>query len=111
MELLFERFLSDDRREAPDIDIDFAHRDREEVSSTSSATGATTRRWSGAHHLAAGRRSRRTRVLSFGRAGQVLSTLADRFSAEAPPTCCRDEPEEMTGRHYDLDRNRSAGGA
>ena len=31
MELLFERFLSEERREAPDIDIDFAHRDREEV--------------------------------------------------------------------------------
>ncbi len=31
MELLFERFLSEDRREAPDIDIDFAHQDREEV--------------------------------------------------------------------------------
>jgi error-prone DNA polymerase len=31
MELLFERFLSEDRREAPDIDVDFAHRDREEV--------------------------------------------------------------------------------
>jgi len=31
MELLFERFLSDDRREAPDIDVDFAHRDREKV--------------------------------------------------------------------------------
>ncbi|MGH8432241.1 MAG: hypothetical protein ACREUF_17745, partial [Solimonas sp.] len=31
MELLFERFLSEDRREAPDIDIDFAHRERERV--------------------------------------------------------------------------------
>ena len=31
MELLFERFLSEDRREAPDIDIDFAHNDREQV--------------------------------------------------------------------------------
>jgi error-prone DNA polymerase len=31
MELLFERFLSEDRQEAPDIDVDFAHRDREEV--------------------------------------------------------------------------------
>jgi error-prone DNA polymerase len=31
MELLFERFLSEERREAPDIDIDFAHRDREQV--------------------------------------------------------------------------------
>jgi len=31
MELLFERFLSEDRHEAPDIDVDFAHQDREEV--------------------------------------------------------------------------------
>ncbi len=31
MELLFERFLSDDRREAPDIDLDFAHQERERV--------------------------------------------------------------------------------
>jgi error-prone DNA polymerase len=31
MELLFERFLSEDRQEAPDIDIDFAHQDREQV--------------------------------------------------------------------------------
>ncbi|MEN9509814.1 MAG: hypothetical protein RLZZ621_2377 [Gemmatimonadota bacterium] len=31
MELLFERFLSEERREPPDIDIDFAHRDRERV--------------------------------------------------------------------------------
>jgi len=29
--LLFERFLSEDRQEMPDIDIDFAHRDRERV--------------------------------------------------------------------------------
>ncbi len=29
--LLFERFLSEERQEAPDIDIDFAHRDREQV--------------------------------------------------------------------------------
>ncbi|HET7584398.1 MAG TPA: error-prone DNA polymerase [Gemmatimonadaceae bacterium] len=31
LELLFERFLSEERHEAPDIDIDFAHRDREKV--------------------------------------------------------------------------------
>ncbi len=31
MELLFERFLSEERREAPDIDIDFAHNDREQI--------------------------------------------------------------------------------
>ena len=31
MDLLFERFMSEERREIPDIDIDFAHRDREKV--------------------------------------------------------------------------------
>jgi error-prone DNA polymerase len=31
LELLFERFLSEERKEPPDIDIDFAHRDREKV--------------------------------------------------------------------------------
>ncbi|MFW6175568.1 MAG: DNA polymerase III subunit alpha [Acidobacteriota bacterium] len=31
MDLLFERFLSEERGEAPDIDLDIAHREREEV--------------------------------------------------------------------------------
>src|ERR1700693_2110795 len=31
MNLLFERFLSEERNEVPDIDIDFSHRDREQV--------------------------------------------------------------------------------
>jgi error-prone DNA polymerase len=31
LDLLFARFLSEERSEAPDIDIDFAHRDRERV--------------------------------------------------------------------------------
>ena len=31
MDLLFERFMSEERREIPDIDIDFAHQDRERV--------------------------------------------------------------------------------
>ena len=31
MDLLFERFLSEERDEAPDIDLDIAHEDREEV--------------------------------------------------------------------------------
>ena len=31
MGLLFERFMSEERQEIPDIDIDFAHRDREKV--------------------------------------------------------------------------------
>ncbi len=29
MDLLFERFMSEERQEIPDIDIDFAHQDRE----------------------------------------------------------------------------------
>ena len=31
MDLLFERFMSEERQEIPDIDIDFAHQDRERV--------------------------------------------------------------------------------
>ncbi|HEX3670458.1 MAG TPA: error-prone DNA polymerase [Candidatus Cybelea sp.] len=31
MNLLFERFMSEERREIPDIDIDFAHQDRERI--------------------------------------------------------------------------------
>ena len=31
MDLLFERFMSEERSEIPDIDIDFAHQDREKV--------------------------------------------------------------------------------
>ncbi|HEX8806896.1 MAG TPA: PHP domain-containing protein, partial [Candidatus Aquilonibacter sp.] len=31
MNLLFERFMSEERREIPDIDIDFAHQDREQI--------------------------------------------------------------------------------
>ncbi len=31
MNLLFERFMSEGREEIPDIDIDFAHQDREKV--------------------------------------------------------------------------------
>ncbi len=31
MNLLFERFMSEERQEIPDIDIDFAHQDREQV--------------------------------------------------------------------------------
>jgi error-prone DNA polymerase len=31
MNLLFERFMSEERKEIPDIDIDFAHQDREQI--------------------------------------------------------------------------------
>ena len=109
MELLFERFLSEERREAPDIDIDFAHRDREEV------LQYVYRRY-GREHAAMvcehitfrGRSAVRdaARVLGFSvEQANVLSTLADRFSAEATADELRKgvDLETMAGRHYDLD--------
>jgi error-prone DNA polymerase len=109
MELLFERFLSEERREAPDIDIDFAHRDREEV------LQYVYRRY-GREHAAMvcehitfrGRSAVRdaARVLGFSvEQANVLSTLADRFSAEATADELRKgvNLETMAGRHYDLD--------
>ncbi|CAG1773298.1 hypothetical protein BAC2_03877, partial [uncultured bacterium] len=109
MDLLFERFLSEERREAPDIDIDFAHRDREEV------LQYVYRRY-GREHAAMvcehitfrGRSAVRdtARVLGFSvEQADVLSTLADRFSAEATAEALRQgaSQEAMAGRHYDLD--------
>jgi error-prone DNA polymerase len=109
MELLFERFLSEERREAPDIDIDFAHRDREEV------LQYVYRRY-GREHAAMvcehityrGRSAVRdaARVLGFSvEQANVLSTLSDKFSAAATADVLRTGAslDEMTGRRYDLD--------
>jgi len=85
--LLFERFLSDDRREAPDIDIDFAHRDREQV------LQYVYERY-GREHAAMvceqityrGRSAVRDacRVLGFSvEQADTLAALSDRFSARA----------------------------
>ena len=87
MELLFERFLSEERQEAPDIDIDFAHRDRERV------LQYVYRRY-GREHAAMvceqitwrGRSAVRdaARVLGFSvEQADVLSALSDRFSAKS----------------------------
>jgi len=87
MELLFERFLSEDRREAPDIDVDFAHRDREKV------IQYVYRRY-GREHAAMvceaisfrGRSAVRdaARVLGFSvRQAERLAEEADRWSARA----------------------------
>ena len=44
--LLFERFLSAERREPPDIDVDFEHERREEViQAIYESTAAIARRW------------------------------------------------------------------
>src|SRR4029453_5394519 len=89
MGLLFERFLSDERQEAPDIDLDFAHRERER------AIQYVYQRY-GREHAAMvceqisyrGRSAVRdaARVLGFSVAqADALSTISDRFSARATP--------------------------
>ena len=109
LELLFERFLSEERKEAPDIDIDFAHRDREKV------LQYVYERY-GREHAAMvceqityrGRSAVRdaARVLGFSvQQADVLSALSDRFSAQATAEALRSPttPEEMLGKEYDKD--------
>jgi len=94
MELLFERFLSEERREPPDIDLDIAHRDRERV------LQYVYNRY-GREHAAMvceqitwrGRSAVRdaARVLGFSPAqGDQLATLADRASARATAEALQD---------------------
>jgi len=93
MELLFERFLSEDRREPPDIDIDFAHRDREHV------LQYVYERY-GREHAAMvceqityrGRSAVRdaARVLGFSvEQGDALAAVSDRFSARSTAAALR----------------------
>ncbi len=109
MGLLFERFLSEERREAPDIDIDFAHRDREEVLQyVYERYGREHAAMVCEHITYRGRSAVRdaARVLGFSvEQADVLSTLSDKFSAEATAEVFRKGAnlEEMTGRRYDLD--------
>ena len=95
MELLFERFLTEERQEAPDIDIDFAHRDRERV------LQYVYERY-GREHAAMvceqitwrGRSAVRdaARVLGFSvEQADLLSTLSDRFSARTTAEALRVE--------------------
>jgi error-prone DNA polymerase len=94
--LLFERFLSDERREAPDIDIDFAHRERERViqyvyekygrEHAAMVCEQITYRGRSAVRDAA-------RVLGFSvEQADRLATLSDRFSARATAKALRGEP-------------------
>ena len=93
MELLFERFLSEDRREPPDIDIDFAHRDRERV------LQYVYERY-GREHAAMvceqityrGRSAVRdaARILGFSlEQGDALAAVSDRFSARSTAAALR----------------------
>jgi error-prone DNA polymerase len=93
MELLFERFLSEDRREPPDIDIDFAHRERERV------LQYVYERY-GREHAAMvceqityrGRSAVRdaARVLGFSlEQGDALASVSDRYSARSTAAALR----------------------
>jgi len=95
MGLLFERFLSEERQEAPDIDLDFAHRERERV------IQYVYERY-GREHAAMvceqityrGRSAVRdaARVLGFSvEQAEALSALSDRFSARATAEALRQE--------------------
>ena len=113
MELLFERFLTEERQEAPDIDIDFAHRDRERVlqyvyeryGREHAAMVCEQITWRGRSAV-----KDAARVLGFSvEQGELLSALSDRFSAKTTAEALRvaplktDEPELTT--------DDSAGGA
>ena len=85
--LLFERFLSAERTEAPDIDIDFAHRERERViqyvydryGREHAAMVCEQITWRG---RSAVRDAARVLGLSVEQ-GERLALVADRFSARA----------------------------
>jgi error-prone DNA polymerase len=114
--LLFERFLSEERREAPDIDIDFAHRERERViqyvyekygrEHAAMVCEQITYRGRSAVRDAA-------RVLGFSvEQADKLAMLSDRFSARATAEALRgkslgsdgeereETPEEVIARAF-----------
>ena len=114
--LLFERFLSEERREAPDIDIDFAHRERERViqyvyekygrEHAAMVCEQITYRGRSAVRDAA-------RVLGFSvEQADKLAMLSDRFSARATAEALRGQslgsdgeereetPEEVIARAF-----------
>ncbi|MFA6165610.1 MAG: PHP domain-containing protein, partial [Gemmatimonadaceae bacterium] len=85
LELLFERFLSEERTEAPDIDIDFAHRDRERVLQYVYERYGREHAAMVCEHITwRGRSAVRdaARVLGFSpQQAEELALVADRFSA------------------------------
>jgi error-prone DNA polymerase len=109
LNLLFERFLSDDRHEAPDIDIDFAHRDREQV------LQYVYERY-GREHAAMvceqityrGRSAVRDacRVLGFSvEQADTLAAMSDRFSARATAEAMQVETDVAQDGIVAVDRN------
>jgi error-prone DNA polymerase len=110
LNLLFERFLSEDRKEAPDIDIDFAHEEREHV------LQYVYEKY-GRDHAAMvceqityrGRSAVRdtARVLGFSvEQADKLATLSDRFSARATADALRGKENGEDGYDVDTPENR-----
>ncbi|MHB1298971.1 MAG: DNA polymerase III subunit alpha, partial [Gemmatimonadaceae bacterium] len=98
LELLFERFLSEERAEAPDIDIDFAHRERERVLQYVYTRYGREHAAMVCEHITwRGRSAVRdaARVLGFSpeQAG-ALAAFSDRYSAKSTAAALRaDEPD------------------
>ena len=109
LELLFERFLSEERAEAPDIDIDFAHRERERVLQYVYARYGREHAAMVCEHITwRGRSAVRdaARVLGFSpeQAG-ALAAFSDRFSAKSTAAALRvGTPGEA--RHAARERTR-----
>jgi error-prone DNA polymerase len=100
LELLFERFLSEERKEAPDIDIDFAHRDRERVLQYVYERYGREHAAMVCEHITwRGRSAVRdaARVLGFSpeQAG-ALAMFSDRFSAKATAEALRTDGGRQT---------------
>ena len=94
LELLFERFLSEERKEAPDIDIDFAHRDRERVLQyVYDRYGREHAAMVCEHITWRGRSAVRdaARVLGFSpQQAEAIAAFSDRFSARATAEALRE---------------------
>ena len=107
LELLFERFLSEERTEAPDIDIDFAHRERERVLQYVYEKYGREHAAMVCEHITwRGRSAVRdaARVLGFSpQQGDELALVADRFSAKRTAEALRVMAD---GRHQKADAGR-----
>ncbi len=101
LELLFERFLSEERTEAPDIDIDFAHRDRERVLQYVYERYGREHAAMVCEHITwRGRSAVRdaARVLGFApEQAEELALTADRFSAKRTAEALRQMAEASAG--------------
>lgn len=111
MTLLFERFLSGDRVEFPDIDIDFAHRERERVLQyVYNKYGRAHAAMVCEHITWRGRSAVRdaARVLGFStEQSDILCTFSDRFSAKATADTLRvgeETDDVIMGKRYETAR-------